>query len=375
MPKASANKTSKPKVPKKKRSHSGNKALENLEKANDQNDIPGSISNVELNDANPASQEPPLTSESKISSLENQNSESALDQSKESENVESSKQSYDKDSKTDNETAELISKHSKFSAALTKSLLGMKSKGRLKKKRQASGPANLETPPNIDDFGHNSSNEFHSLPVKKGRSSFAASFYSARPISERSLRRSSGKVNYFEDEFKELDEEDDDSSVSPIRRKNRPVISQSENDQNVLEKVFKKAASSPRKRSRSSVDYTGDFTDGSQSGDERPRRHHMNNNMLLDSGALSTRIVFPMEVKAGAIQRILDGETKVQVARDLQCPVSTVASWWHRRTSIVPELASEVQSDSNLSSVSVFFRLIKIFEFIIIEILIRAYLR
>ena len=58
------------------------------------------------------------------------------------------------------------------------------------------------------------------------------------------------------------------------------------------------------------------------------------------------------QVKACAIQRIRDGETKVQVARDLQCPVSTVSSWWHRRASIVPELASEVNSDSAVSSVS-----------------------
>jgi hypothetical protein len=58
------------------------------------------------------------------------------------------------------------------------------------------------------------------------------------------------------------------------------------------------------------------------------------------------------QVKACAIQRIRDGETKVQVARDLQCPISTVSSWWHRRTSIVPELASEVNSDSAVSSVS-----------------------
>ena len=41
-----------------------------------------------------------------------------------------------------------------------------------------------------------------------------------------------------------------------------------------------------------------------------------------------------------------DGKTKVQVTRDLQCPVSTVSSWWHRRASIVPELATEVNSET-----------------------------
>merc|ERR1711997_491150 len=92
-------------------------------------------------------------------------------------------------------------------------------------------------------------------------------------------------------------------------------------------------------------------TDGSsQSGDEQRPRRQLNNNLLFDSAALSTRVLFPVEVKACAIQRIRDGETKVQVARDLQCPISTVASWWHRRASIVPELASEVNSDSAVSS-------------------------
>lgn len=80
-------------------------------------------------------------------------------------------------------------------------------------------------------------------------------------------------------------------------------------------------------------------------GEERPRRH-LNNNLMLDPSS-SSRVVFPMEVKVCAIQRIRDGATKVQVARDLQCPVSTVSSWWHRRSSLIPEMASEdVKSDS-----------------------------
>ena len=104
-------------------------------------------------------------------------------------------------------------------------------------------------------------------------------------------------------------------------------------------------------------DPDGVGTDGSQSGDEQQRpRRQLNNNLLFDSSALSTRVLFPVEVKACAIQRIRDGETKVQVARDLQCPISTVSSWWHRRASIVPELASEANSDSAVSSVSVKLR-------------------
>ena len=66
---------------------------------------------------------------------------------------------------------------------------------------------------------------------------------------------------------------------------------------------------------------------------------------------MGSRVIFPLEVKSCAIQRIKDGATKVQVARDLGCPLSTVASWWHRRSSIVP--ADDTISES--TSVSIFF--------------------
>ena len=70
----------------------------------------------------------------------------------------------------------------------------------------------------------------------------------------------------------------------------------------------------------------------------------------------SSRVIFPIEVKACAVQRILDGETQVQVARDLDCPVSTIASWWHRRASILPNLPmnSSVPSDSTSVSLNLF---------------------
>ena len=95
-------------------------------------------------------------------------------------------------------------------------------------------------------------------------------------------------------------------------------------------------------------------TDSSQSGDEKRTRRQLNNNLMFEHSATSgaSRVLFPVEVKACAIQRIRDGETHVQVARDLECPISTVASWWQRRAHIVPELASEVNSDSAVSSVS-----------------------
>ena len=45
----------------------------------------------------------------------------------------------------------------------------------------------------------------------------------------------------------------------------------------------------------------------------------------------SSRVVFPLEVKADAIKRVKAGVTQVEVAKDLQCPLSTVASWWQKR--------------------------------------------
>merc|ERR1712020_673241 len=71
--------------------------------------------------------------------------------------------------------------------------------------------------------------------------------------------------------------------------------------------------------------------------------------MGTDHGS-GSRVVFPMEVKACAIQRIKDGATKVQVARDLGCPLSTVSGWWHRRASIVP--ADDTISESTSASES-----------------------
>lgn len=171
------------------------------------------------------------------------------------------------------------------------------------------------------------------ISVKKRRSSFAASFYSARPASERSLRRSNGKINYFQNDF-EKEDDDDDQESSPIRRRKK---------QKVMPKTSQEMTAAE------------DEENSADGGEEmsRPRRQITNNNcMLMDSSlSSSSRVVFPLEVKACAIQRIRDGETQVQVARDLQCPVSTVASWWHRRASI---LASEATSDSNISSVSRF---------------------
>ena len=47
----------------------------------------------------------------------------------------------------------------------------------------------------------------------------------------------------------------------------------------------------------------------------------------------------------------LQGETKVQVARDLDCPVSTVAGWWSRRDQIAQALNQSLSTSTTTESV------------------------
>ena len=46
------------------------------------------------------------------------------------------------------------------------------------------------------------------------------------------------------------------------------------------------------------------------------------------------RVFFPREVRFHAIQQMEEGKTQAGIAKDLNCSISTVASWWHRRNSI-----------------------------------------
>jgi hypothetical protein len=50
-----------------------------------------------------------------------------------------------------------------------------------------------------------------------------------------------------------------------------------------------------------------------------------------NSGSDQGRVYFPREVKLDAIKLMEEGKTQAEVAKDLNCSVSTVASWWHRR--------------------------------------------
>ena len=54
----------------------------------------------------------------------------------------------------------------------------------------------------------------------------------------------------------------------------------------------------------------------------------------------SNRVVFPLEIRAFAVDQIKNGVTKVQIARELDCPVSTVSGWWNKRDQILQVLIS-----------------------------------
>ena len=54
-------------------------------------------------------------------------------------------------------------------------------------------------------------------------------------------------------------------------------------------------------------------------------------------------------MRAYAVERIRQGETKVEVARDLDCPVSTVAGWWNRRDQIAQSLNPGQQNPADSS--------------------------
>ena len=50
-----------------------------------------------------------------------------------------------------------------------------------------------------------------------------------------------------------------------------------------------------------------------------------------NSGSERARIFFPREVKLDAIKLMEAGKSQAEVANDLNCSLSTVTSWWHRR--------------------------------------------
>lgn len=63
------------------------------------------------------------------------------------------------------------------------------------------------------------------------------------------------------------------------------------------------------------------------------------------AAAAAGRQLMPLEVKQEALRRILAGESQASVARHLDTPVSTIATWWRKRETILSpaELLTEQQ--------------------------------
>lgn len=77
---------------------------------------------------------------------------------------------------------------------------------------------------------------------------------------------------------------------------------------------------------------------------DRPKRSRRSLPVEMDAN----RTIYPLEVRSFAVDRIRNGVTQVQVARDLDCPVSTVASWWNKRKQIKLALdPNAILSDSD----------------------------
>ena len=67
----------------------------------------------------------------------------------------------------------------------------------------------------------------------------------------------------------------------------------------------------------------------------RPKRARKQVQSQVQLEIESNRVVFPLEIRAFAVDQIKNGATKVQIARELDCPVSTVAGWWSKRDQII----------------------------------------
>ena len=84
------------------------------------------------------------------------------------------------------------------------------------------------------------------------------------------------------------------------------------------------------KRRRSTLDNTNSRGESPSRPSPRKRRVSSASGLAL---ATSSGSVFPIEVKLAALDRMSKGDTPSAIAKDLQCPVSTVSSWWYRRNS------------------------------------------
>lgn len=191
--------------------------------------------------------------------------------------------------------------------------------------------------------------ELVTTAVKSRRSSFANSFYASQPISERSLRRRLQEHEPVPEEEEDTKLEDE---IIPNQVREASPIKTHHNDRLLEAKILPTRRHSLIEMDPVVEEEIGVLQDEvdlpkllpSSSSCSRPRRSahkttpHMQNS---SHGSSVTRVIFPLEVKACAIERINSGATQVQVARDLHCPVSTVASWWQRRHTITKSVEIE----------------------------------
>jgi len=82
--------------------------------------------------------------------------------------------------------------------------------------------------------------------------------------------------------------------------------------------------------------------------EKRGRRHHTSVSSQ-QSPIPNGRLYMPLEVKQSVIKRIEEGATQVEVARDLDMSLSTVASWWRKKETILQNLNSVEEKKSNPS--------------------------
>lgn len=152
----------------------------------------------------------------------------------------------------------------------------------------------------------------------------------------------------LEQETKDLIKEEDEDDAPLIRLKNpakiRPKPKPEPRPGPRPEDDYKarpRETTAAVKRRRSTLDDGG----GESPSRPSPRKKRVSSTNGLASIAAvaassSAATVFPVEVKLAALDRMSKGDTPSAVAKDLQCPVSTVSSWWYRRSGILSKKAA-----------------------------------
>ena len=94
-----------------------------------------------------------------------------------------------------------------------------------------------------------------------------------------------------------------------------------------------------------SVDVTESDTD--HIGKEQPRSRRSVSSARPSAPILTSRWCMPLEVKQTVIKRLEEGATQASVAKDLDVSLSTVASWWRKKESILGSAKNLTNSDAD----------------------------